>query len=167
MINHKEFINESKLSKLMQVDERNIVNLNDDGFEYCNGYLIVECTYDLDIVIQKLFKIGAITNYRNWTPTLSTELGFVTKCENELEAIKTPYLKDVRSKGIVNIFKIGDKFVSYQKEYVDIFKNVQYRASNDGILPNLRIYVNEEFIGVIMPLRDEHDLLSEIYENKN
>lgn len=162
MIRYESFINENKLAKLIQGNEKNLINLKDDSFEYCNGFFMVNCTYNLDLIIQKLFKIGAITNYRNWTPKQSFDLTKIIECKNEIEAVKTPYLKDLGSKGIANVFKIGDKFVSYKKEYVDMFKNVQYKVSDEGLLPNLKIYGNGEFIGLLMPVRDQHDLLAEI-----
>lgn len=164
MIKREMFINESKLSKLIQGAGNHIVNLKEDYFEYCDGYLIINCTYELDLVIQKLFKIGAIKNYKNWTPLKSCDFKEIVACENEIIATQTPYLK-VGNSGVATIFKIGNTFVSYKKEYVDIFKNVEYKASNDGVLPNLRVYSNGEFIGLIMPMRDQHDLLAEITGN--
>lgn len=161
MIKTEIFINESKLGKLIQSDDNHIVNLKEDSFVYCNGYIIVNLTYDVDLVIQKLFKVGAISNYKNWTPKKTHDLKEIIQCNTEIEVTKTPYLKMVGSK-IASIFKVGDKFVSYNKDYVEIFKNVQYKVSDEGLLPNLRVYANGEFIGLIMPMRDQHDLLAEI-----
>lgn len=167
MIKRDAFINESKLGKLIQgLADNHIVNIKDDHFEYCDGHILIICTYDLDLIIQKLFKIGAIKNYKNWTPLKSHDLKDIIECKSEIEAIKTPYLKNLSQSGqIANIFKIGNKFVSYKKEYIDIFKNVEYKVSDEGILPSLRIYGNGEFIGLIMPVRDQHDLLAEIIGN--
>lgn len=162
MIKRKTFINESKLAKLIQGDGNHIINLKDESFEYCNGYLIADCTYDLDLVIQKLFKIGAISDYKNWTPRKSREFNDVTQCENEIEATQTPYLKKSSQGHLAQVFKIGKTFVSYRKDYIDIFENVEYKASDEGLLPNLRVYGNGKFIGLILPIRDQHDLLAEI-----
>jgi len=162
MIKRETFINEGKLAKFIQGDGNHIINLQEEYFEYCNGYFLINCNYDLDLIIQKLFKIGAISNYKNWTPKKTRDFNDITHCEKEIEAIKTPYLKLGSSGLIVNIFKIGDKFVSYRKDYIDIFKNVEYKVADDGVLPNLRAYGNGEFIGLILPTRDQHDLLIEI-----
>lgn len=162
MIKRESFINESKLAKLIQGAGNHIVSLKEDYFEYCDGYIIINCTYDLDLVIQKLFKIGAIKNYKNWTPLKSFESKDIVACKNEIQATQTQYLKDLGSRGVANIFKIGNKFFSYNKNYIDMFKNVEYRAADDGILPNLRVYGDGKFIGLILPIRDQHDLLAEI-----
>ena len=162
MINKKSFINESKLNQLIHLEGSHIVNIEEDYFQYCNGYFLVNCTYDLDSVIQKLFKVGAISNYRNWKPTKTHDFQELVKCECEIEATLTPYLKMCGNKNLANIFKIGNNFVSYNKNYIDMFKNVKYKASNDSKIPNLRIYGDGKFIGLLMPIRDEHDLLVDI-----
>ena len=161
MINKENFINESKLAKLIQGSCNHIVNIKDDSFQYCNGMFIVNCTYDLDLVIQKLFKVGAISNYKSWTPLRSNDFKSVTECEKEVTAILTKYLK-INTFGLSNIFKIGDKFISYSKIYVDIFKNVEYKAADGMELPTLRVYGDGNLIGVIMPMRENLDLLAEI-----
>ena len=164
----QSFINENKLAKLISNSGRHIVNLKDDSFQYCNGYILANCTYDLDIVIQKLFRSGAITNYKKWEPKESKELKEAIECEGEIEAVLTPYLKSLPySRNVSNIFKAGDKFISYNKEYVDLFKDVQYKVSNNSFTPNLRVYGNGKLIGVIMPVREEHGLLYEIVGDSN
>lgn len=155
------FINESKLAKLITGDSNHIVNLKEDSFEYCNGYMLVECTYSLDLVIQKLFKIGAITNYKNWTPQKTSDLTKTIICKDEIEAMPTVYLK-MKGNKLCNIFKIGDKYISYKKEFVDVFQNVSYKASSLEEIPTLRVYGDDKFIGLLMPIRDEHTMLAEI-----
>jgi|GEM_PF-5505997 len=165
MIKNKTFINESRLGRLIQANltGTNIVNLKDDCFEYCNGHLFVTCSYNLDLVIQKLFKTGAISNYKNWTPERSNDFKGTFDCKSEIEATQTPYLKKLKSTGeLANIFQIGNKFVSYQKRYIDIFENVQYKVSDEGALPSLRVYADEKLIGFIAAVRDQYDLLTEI-----
>ena len=163
MIKRESFINESKLGKFIQGSGHHIVNLKEEDFQYSNGYFLINCAYDLDFVISKLFKIGAISNYKNWTPLKTMDFKMITECEKEIEAIQTPYLKEHRnSNQLSSVFKIGEKFVSYRKDYIDIFKNVQFKAPDDGLLPNLRVYGGDNLIGVILPIREQHDLLTEI-----
>ncbi|MBX4259793.1 hypothetical protein KTC96_25030 (plasmid) [Clostridium estertheticum] len=164
MISKTIFINERKLAKLITGDSNHIVNLKEDIFEYCNGFILVNCTYDLDLVIQKLFKAGAIANYKNWTPQKTSDLTKTTICEDEIEAIPTSYLK-MKGNKLCNIFKIGDKYISYKKEFVDIFQNVSYKASSIEEIPTLRAYGDDKFIGLLMPIRDEHMMLAEIIGN--
>lgn len=170
MINKKIFINESKLSKLINLGSNNIVNLKDDYFEYCNGYFLVNCTYNLDLVIQKLFKTGAIKNYKNWEPERSFNLDDVINCEKETGAIKTEYLKmhKFNNGDLTYVFKIGNRYLSYNKDYCDIFQNVEYRANDNGSeFPYLRIYGDGKLIGVILPIREEHNLLTEIMAGRS
>lgn len=163
MIKIESFINENKLGKQIIGEGNHIVNLEENYFQYCNGFVIVNCTYNLDLVIQKLFKIGAISNYKNWKAKRAFDFTKILSCKKEVEAIQTLYLKKSNN-NLVSIFKIGNKFFSYKKQFVDIFKNVTFKA-DDSLLPNLRVYGNGEFIGLILPIRDNNEILEEIIGN--
>lgn len=162
MINKKMFINESKLGQEIQGSYNHIVNLKEDYFEYCNGMFLVNCTYDLDLVIQKLFKAGAISNYKDWKSIKNHDFKDLIECKTEVSATLTPYLKYDHGQNLMNVFKVGDNFVSYSKKFVDIFKNVEYKGSDSGKVPMLRVYGDGNLIGVMIPVRDEHDLLIDI-----
>ncbi|MBZ9635622.1 hypothetical protein [Clostridium sp. FP1] len=162
MIKKQTYINESNLAKIIQSNSNHVINLKEESFEYSNGMFIARCTYDLDLVIQKLFKAGAIANYKNWTPARTFDFKDITECEEELEATKTAYLK-VNADFIYNIFKINGAYVTFDKKYLDIFKNVEYKASNNSSeIPNLRIYGNGELVGILMAVKQDNGLLSEI-----
>lgn len=163
MIKIESFINENKLGKQIIGEGNHIVNLEENYFQYCNGFVIVNCTYNLDLVIQKLFKIGAISNYKNWKVKKTFDFTDILSCKKEVEATQTLYLKKSNN-SLVSIFKIGNKFFSYKKEFVDIFKNATFKA-DDSLLPNLRVYGNGEFIGLILPIRDNNEILEEIIGN--
>ncbi|GCD13169.1 hypothetical protein [Clostridium tagluense] len=162
MIKKQIYINESNLAKIIQSSGSHVINLKEESFEYSNGSFIARCTYDLDLVIQKLFKAGAIANYKNWTPARTFDFKDITECEEELEAIKTSYSKASGNLTCI-IFKINDKYVGFDKRYLDIFKNVEYKAAdNSSQIPNLRIYGNGELVGILMAVKQDTSLLSEI-----
>jgi len=161
MINKENFINESKLAKIIQSSCSHIVNIKDESFQYCNGLIIVNCTYDLDLVIQKLFKVGAISNYKNWLSNKTHDFKAMTECEKEVPADLTGYLK-MNGNKLSYVFKIGNRFISYKKDFIDLFENVEFKAADGMELPNLRVYGDGNLIGIICPIRESHDLLAEI-----
>lgn len=154
MIKKSSNIDERKLVKVIK-EGYSYVNIQDNGFQYSEGHIVVNCTYENDLVIQKLFSIGAIKDYRNWTPTKSYDFSKILKIDKEIKAEKTKYLYQMPS-GELTIFKTDDgKYHYVQKQYVDIFKDVDYSATSDNTEFPLLIARNykKELIGVILPVR--------------
>lgn len=163
MIRKPSYINEAKLCKFIGGD-RDIVNLKEDYFEFCNGFIIVNCTYEMDQVIQKLFRIGAISNYKEWKPRKEFDLSSALECKTEVDATRTGYLKQANDR-LFYVFKIKDKYITFDKNYVDIFENVTYKAEGDeSEYPKLRIYRGDKLVGSLMPVRDDLSLFDEIID---
>jgi hypothetical protein len=150
-------INEKKLSALIKRDSTRIVNLFDDYFEYCNGYILAVCNYDNHKIIQTLFNVGALENYRNLTAITTRDLTDIKKTDIEFEAERTQYIKDFGSYQ-ARVFKIQGKHYIYNTSNLDVFKWVTYKASMDksSSIPVLRIYENEKLVGLVLPIRDRY-----------
>jgi hypothetical protein len=159
MIRKLSNINERKLTKIIDGD-LSIVNIKKDGFQYSNGCIVANCTYENDIVIQKLFSVGAIKDYRNWTPKKTMDLSKLLKIDKEIEAEKTRYLYKLPSGETANIFKADGAYHYIQKQYVDVFKDVNYSIGSNKLteLPFLVIRgCGKELVGVILPVRVEKE----------
>jgi hypothetical protein len=147
-------INQKALCKLISKGYKSIVNPKADNFEYCNGYMVVMCDYDQHEVIHKLFKMGIVSNYKKWEPVDGTDLsGFLTAIE-EVPAEKTSYLKVIGDKVAV-VFKIGERYFFYNKNIIDVWENVIFKADNvDKYSAMLRIYEKDKLVGIALNMRD-------------
>ena len=153
MIKQSISIDERKLVNIMEREGMNVVNIGEDSFQYCNGYMVAICDYDMDIVIQKLFNIGALTNYKNWTPKRTQDLTTAIDLSKEVDAEKTEFLHSYYCGArMAYVFKIGDKYFYYDKRYVDVFKDATFKGvfDEDGDIPALKIYNQNKFIGLIL-----------------
>lgn len=151
-----KYINQKKLAQLIKTNSRNIVNLKDDNFEYCDGHILAICDYEQHEVIQKLFKVGALSNYRNLTPKETFDTSSIINCKHgEVEAVRTGFLKENNFYGLLVMFKANGKYIPVQKKFVDIFENVTYKAENvENIeVHPIRVYRDEEFVGLMLPVR--------------
>lgn len=145
-------INESALCKLItSYNVRNIVNLREDGFQYCNGFIAAECGFEHRKVLAKLFKIGALRG--KLEPEQSYDLTEALEAENEVPAIKTDYLRQCEDR-LACVFKIGDSYYLYNKTFIDVFENVTYKANRmdtQGVM--LRAYEGDKLVGTVLNMR--------------
>ncbi len=156
---YSDHINEKKLSKLITKNDRNILRVFDEDFYYCNGYIMALCDYSHYDIIGKLIKVGAIANIRDFTPKESIDLQPIIGPDDEEYAAEiTGFYVKYFTNELYRIFKINGKLYSYNQKYLDVFEDVEYRATIDKNTkyPKLKIYSKDKkFIGLIMPIRDE------------
>jgi hypothetical protein len=156
---NEKVIDEKALCSLIKTSSRHIVNILEDKFQYCNGYVFVVCSYENHEVIQRLFKVGALNNYRNITSSCTHDFSDITKCSDETEAIRTSFLKafkdKFREKYTACVFKINGNYYLFDEKFVNVFKNVQFKSSSSDkhTIPLLRAYDGDNLVGVIMPIR--------------
>lgn len=166
----EQYIDERKLAKIMNSSRVNVVNIGEDNLQYCNGYMLVNFNYEYDLAIQNLFKIGALKNYKNWQSNKTQDLSSIIECEKEIETEKTGYLYSYNcGSDIANIFKIEGKYFYYDKKYVDIFKDVTFKAAfaSSGSIPILKAYSKDKFIGLVLAVRTFDDTLLDIINNSH
>lgn len=147
-------INESALCKLISVNNiRNIVNLENNGFQYSNGCIVAVCDYSHRKVISKLYTAGALKGKRRMEAEQTCDLSEFLKPQNEIPAIKTDFLMQVGDL-VGYVFKINDNYYLYNKVFIDVFENVTYKArpmDTNGIL--LMAYDGDKLIGVVLNAR--------------
>ena len=157
-------INQSALCKLITVGERNIVNLTDEGFQYCNGFVLVECDYSMDKVVSKLIRVGALKIGKEVKSLLTYDLSKWTDTSKDIPAHKTDYLRE--SGNIIGrVFKVDDNYYLYNKTLVDIFEDAKYTATIDGGSAILKAYNGDKFIGLALNMRiKQADIKTEMQE---
>jgi hypothetical protein len=138
---------------------RNVVNVFEDKFQYCNGMFLVNLSYGHHDVISKLFKVKAIESYREFNSKETHNFSKLIEVEKEIEAEETKFLKDVGVNYLARVFKIGDKYCLYNKKYLEIFKDVTYRANPDDAIPTLRVYYGKEFVGLLLPIKEHNQVI--------
>jgi len=145
-------INQSALCKLITVDGRNTVNLKDNGFLYCNGFIMAECDYNMDKVISKLFRVRALKAGKEFKPEQTADLSKMLEATGEIPALKTDYM---RQSGDITgcVFKIGDNYYTYNKIFIDVFEDVTYTAVIDGEKATLRAHWGGKLIGIVLNMR--------------
>lgn len=162
---------ENKIIKLINSTYKNIVNLVDDGFWYCNGFMAVKCNFYQHRIIAKLFELGAIEDYKQWKPRESIDLSIYTTIDkNKLnQALNTGYLKKLEYKKFNSVvFKsvIDNQFWFFDERFVEIFSGSEfYFLEDNGHV--LYAFEDGELIGVILGIRDNdkedtHKKLSEM-----
>jgi hypothetical protein len=149
---------EKNLVSLIRRSYKRIVNVFDDYLQYCDGCMIVNLDYENFKAIQELFNTKALTDLRKFIPSETYDLKSVIKTDGEVIACATNFIQeDVYAGDAGRIFKIENNYYLFKKKYVDVFKDVDYRAvpySNN--LYMLNVYFMDNLIGVIMPLRDTY-----------
>jgi hypothetical protein len=156
-------INQTALCKLIIADGRNIVNLKDNGFQYCNGFMMAECNYDMDRVLSKLFKAGALKAGKELKPTQTTDLSKIIETPNEVPAFITEYMR-VSGDIVGYVFKVGNEYYTYNKTLIDVFEGVTYVAAIDGERAILKAYQGTKFVGLALNMRIKADVKMEIQE---
>jgi hypothetical protein len=157
-------INQTALCKLITTGGRNIVNLKDNGFQYCNGYMIAECNYDMDRVLSKLLKVGTLKAGKELKASQTTDLSKIIETPNEAPAFKTDYVRTVGNiAGYV--FRVGSEYYTYNKTTIDVFEGVTYTAAvADGERAILKAYQGTKFVGLALNMRIKADVKMEIQE---
>ena len=145
-------INENALCKLItSYNTRNIVNLREDGFQYCNGFIAAECGFEHRKVLAKLINVGALKG--KFEPEQSLDLAEILKAKNEVPAVKTDYFRQCEDQ-LAYVFKIDDGYYLYNKAYIDIFENVTYKADSTGAYKMaLRVYDQDKLVGIVLNMR--------------
>jgi hypothetical protein len=156
-------INQVALCKLITTNSRDIVNLKERGFQYCNGYIVAECDYVMDKVVSKLIKVGALRVGKELKPNRELDLTKILEPTEEMPAFKTDYLRQTE-RTTVCVFKVGEKYYLYNKNYVDVFENVTYTATLDGEKAILRVYQGTELQGMILNMRIKQDVKTEMQQ---
>ena len=154
-------INEKKVCKLITNSRTDVVNLFDDYIQWSNGYAFINFNYDHCTIISKLFKKGVLKNYKNITSSKNFDFEKLLEYgkENEAEATQTPFMVTIGPHTYC-IFKINGKYYFYDKELVDVFQHVEYKATsniNNQNLYDLRVYNDNNLVGFILPARDNHE----------
>lgn len=157
-----EYINQKKLCSFIKAGGRNIVNIFEDKLQYCNGYILVKLSYNHHEIISKLFKVEAIDGYRSFKSKETVDLSDVLSADSEVEVVETKFIKEMGINYLGRVFKVNEKYCIYNQKYIDIFKNVTFRANPNEEVPTLRVYYNENLVGLILPIRDRDGCTSEI-----
>lgn len=147
-------INETALCKLIsESNVYNIVNLGESGFQYCNGFMVVECSYEHKKVMAKLLSVGAIGG-KELAPRQTRDLTELLNVKNEVDAVKTDYIRLVGDGRMAQLFKITTDYYAYDKTLVNVFENVAYRAYRiDKSRVALRAYEGDKFVGAVSNMR--------------
>ena len=156
-------INQVALCKLITANNRDIVNLKEKGFQYCNGYMMAECDYVMGKVVSKLFKVGALTIGKELKSNRELDLMKILEPTEEIPAFKTDYLRQA-GYATACVFKAGEKYYLYNKTFVDVFEGVTYTATFDGEKAILRVYQGTELQGVILNMRIKQDIKTEMQQ---
>lgn len=146
-------IDETKLVAVIKHSKLDVVNLNDNNFEYSDGHIIAICNYNNYKVINTLFTKKSILNMRDWKPIKTSDLSKMLNCEYELEAVNTGFIKSLNGREYY-IYKIADTYYSFNKRFVDVFNHVHYYKANvENGTAILRVYESGELQGVILMAR--------------
>ena len=156
-------INQSALCKLIKANGRDIVNLNNNGFQYCNGYMMAECDYEMERVISKLLKVRALSAGKELKPTRTQDLSKIIETTNEVLVLRTEYMR-VSGDKVGYVFKVNGEFYTYSKDLVDVFEGVTYTAVVDGEKVILKVYQGTKFEGLILNMRIKADVKMEMQE---
>lgn len=159
-------INQVALCKLITVGARNIVNIKEDGFQYCNGCMMAECDYSNNKVLSKLFRVGAIQAGEKLKASLTTDLTKILQEPGEAPARRTKYMiqTDKYDKSIAVIFEVNNHYYAYNKAYIDVFEGATYAIVTDGARAMLKVYQGEKLIGIVLNIKTEKTLREEIQQ---
>jgi ABC-type transport system substrate-binding protein len=157
-------INQSALCKLITTGSTNIVNIREDGFQYCNGYMMSECSYEDSKILSKLIRVGAIRAGEKMRSDNSKDLTQVLQKHGEIPARQTKYMlqTDRYDKPIAVIFEANNHYYAYNKAFIDVFSGVTYTVIPDGDSAMLKAYQGEKLIGIVLNMRTEKKMAEEV-----
>lgn len=159
-------INQVALCKLITVGGRNIVNIKENSFQYCNGYMMAECDYGNNKVLSRLFRVEAIQAGEKLKAKETVYLADILQQPGEIPARRTKYMIQIGEyyKKVAAIFEANNHYYAYNKAYIDVFENVTYTITPEGEKAILKVYEGKNLVGIVLNMRVEKELKEEIQQ---
>jgi len=159
-------INQVALCKLITVGGRNIVNIKENSFQYCNGYMMAECGYNNNKVLSRLFRVEALQAGEKLKAKETVSLAEILQQPGETPARRTKYMiqTDGYDKSVAAIFEANNHYYTYNKAYIDVFENVTYTITPEGKKAILKVYEGKNLVGIVLNMRVEKELKEEIQQ---
>jgi hypothetical protein len=148
-------INEKALCKLITKDLKIMLQIFPDYFILTNGYMAAKCNYSHHEVIGKLFKLGHLSDYKDFKPVNTRDFSDVFNNNEAVTAKDTKLFMVMEGKGTVKLFQSGESLHAYNTEYLNVFTEgfeAKLEQSSRGY-PIMQIWNQGEQIGVVMPVR--------------